>query len=34
LRQVGLEPVAQYGNYDRSPFDEASPVFLWVLKAV
>jgi SAM-dependent methyltransferase len=33
LRQAGLEPVAQYGNYDRSPFDEGSPVFLWVTKA-
>lgn len=33
LRQSGLEPVAQYGNYDRSPFDEASPQHLWVMTA-
>jgi SAM-dependent methyltransferase len=31
LRQAGLNPVARYGNYDRSPFDEASPVHLWVM---
>jgi SAM-dependent methyltransferase len=34
LRLSDLGPVAQYGNYDRSPFDEGSPLFLWVMKAV
>jgi SAM-dependent methyltransferase len=33
LRQAGLEPIAQYGNYDRSPFDETSPQHLWVMTA-
>lgn len=30
LRQTGLKPVAQYGGYDRSPFGERSPLYLWV----
>jgi SAM-dependent methyltransferase len=33
LRQSGLEPMAVYGNYDRTPFDEGSPVYLWVMTA-
>jgi SAM-dependent methyltransferase len=33
LRQSGLQPVTQYGGYDRAPFDENSPVYLWVAAA-
>jgi ubiquinone/menaquinone biosynthesis C-methylase UbiE len=33
LRQSGLTPIAQYGSYDRAPFDETSAQYLWVMKA-
>jgi SAM-dependent methyltransferase len=33
LRQAGLRPVAEYGGYDRAPFGEHSPMYLWVTAA-
>ncbi len=33
LRQAGLVPVEEYGDYDRTPFGDGAPHYVWIMAA-